>query len=146
MTNRQWYSVLALAGAAPFVACALLMLMGITELGPLGDVRTVAVSYGFGIVAFLCGIHWATRLYGLADHEPNLFLTSNILFLVVWLAWLGLGIDAALLALVLALVALYLIDRRLHAASIIDRHYLQVRGIATVLAAVSLAVVRILPG
>ncbi len=141
MTDKRIYSILAMAGVTPFVACALLPLIGVSEIEPLGSLELVAASYGLAIVSFLAGIHWATQLYERRDAPFNLLLVSNVVFVPVWLAYIagppGLAIGTQLVALLLLLG----IDGWLHGSGVIDAHYYRVRKVATVLATASLAVI-----
>jgi hypothetical protein len=62
MKSSNLYTSLAFAGATPFLACALLPLIGIESIAPIGRLETVASSYGLAIICFLAGSHWATYL------------------------------------------------------------------------------------
>ena len=138
MTDSRLYSILAMAGVTPFVACALLPLVGISELEPLGPLDRVAAVYGLSIVSFLAGIHWATQLYEPQESRVNLLLASNVVFLFAWFAFVLGDVDFAIGAQVLALLVLLGVDRWLHGTGLISRHYLNVRSTATGLAVLSL--------
>ena len=73
-----------LAGAAPFLACALLPIAGVEAFGRLGRLDQLASDYGVAILCFLTGIHWATQLYARAAAPFNLFIGSNVVFLAVF--------------------------------------------------------------
>ena len=135
------YSVLAMVGATPFVACALLPLVGIESIAAFGDLDRVAATYGLAIVSFLTGIHWATQIYEPQESPFNLLLVSNAVFLFAWFAFVLGNLDIALGAQLLALLTLLGIDRWLYTTGLISRHYLGVRTVATSLAAVSLLVI-----
>ncbi len=130
-----------MAGVTPFVACALLPLLGIDALDPFGDLDRLAAVYGLAIVSFLTGIHWATQIYEPLESPFNLLVVSNVVFLVVWFAFVLGDLDIALGAQLGALLVLLGIDRWLHGTGLITRHYLKVRTTATALAAVSLLVI-----
>ena len=129
-----------MAGATPFVACALLPLAGIESIAAFGALDRVAATYGLAIVSFLTGIHWATQLYEPQESRFNLLLVSNAVFLFAWFAFVLGNLDIALGAQLVALLALLGIDRWLYAMGLISRHYLSVRTAATSLAAVSLLI------
>ena len=141
MENRSLHSALMLLGAMPFVACALLPLTGVTEIAFLGRLDQLAASYGMAILCFLTGIHWATQLYARAATPFNLFVGSNVVFLVVWFAFVAAGLQWAIVAQLLAFPLLLVIDYRLCRAELISRQYLRMRTVATALACLSLLLI-----
>lgn len=140
MDENRLYSVLALAGATPFVACALLPLFGVAALGPLGDLHELAARYGLAIICFLTGIHWATYLYKPDKSPANLFIVSNAIFLVVWVAYELVDLPFALATQFVAFAMLLAIDFRIMTARAITPHYFRTRALATALASVSIAI------
>ena len=136
MTDRRIYSILAMAGVTPFVACAVLGLAGISDLGPLGPPAQVAASYGLAIVSFLTGIHWATQIYDRQQTGFNLLIVSNIVFVAIWFAFVLGSLHVALIAQLVALLILLWIDRWLKGSGVITSHYYRTRSAATVLAEV----------
>ena len=89
MENSKLYSILALTGTTPFVACALLPLIGIDTLPVLGALDFLASTYGLAIICFLAGAHWGIYLYGQSRTPFNLFVSSNVVLLAVWFAFIG---------------------------------------------------------
>lgn len=141
MDQRFLYSLLAFAGAAPFFLCAVLPLLGFDAIGPFGRLDRVASSYGLGIITFLAGTHWATHLYQASNTPLNLFATSNVIFLVVWFAFVLAGLEVVLAIQVAAFLVLLFIDYRLLQAEVISSHYFRTRTIATAVAVVSLLII-----
>jgi hypothetical protein len=141
MRDSKTYSVLAMAGVTPFVACAVLPLVGIGSIEPFGALDRLAAIYGLAIVSFLTGIHWATQIYEPQESPFNLLLVSNAVFLFVWFAFVLGPLGTALGAQLVALLVLLGIDRWLYTTALISRHYLGVRTVATSLAAVSLLII-----
>jgi hypothetical protein len=141
MTDSRIYSMLAMAGVTPFVACAVLPLVGIESIPGFGDLDRLAATYGLAIVSFLTGIHWATQIYEPQESPFNLLLVSNVVFLLAWFAFVLGDLQIALGAQLIALLVLLGIDRWLYTTGLITRHYLNVRSVATTLAAVSLLVI-----
>lgn len=141
MTDPRTYSLLTMAGVTPFLACALLPLMGVEALEPVGPLDRIAALYGLAIVSFLAGIHWATQIYELHKSSFNLLLASNVVFLLTWFAFVVGNLDIALAAQVLALLVLLGVDRWLYGSGLISKHYLKVRFVATALAVISLLVI-----
>lgn len=141
MKDSKIYSILTIAGTAPFIACAILPFAGIDSIEPFGRLDALAATYGLGIISFLAGIHWATCLYKAARVPFNLFVSSNGLFLTVWFVYVLAGLGLVLLTQLLAFVILLLIDYRLSQVGLISKHYFGVRALATALASVSLLVI-----
>ena len=141
MKDRTLYSSLAVAGAIPFVGCALLTLVGVTSFAPIGPLDQLANSYGLGIVCFLSGIHWMTQLSRHENLPLNLMLSSNAVFLITWLMYAFAETAESLVTQVVALVVLLVIDRRLEQAQVITGHYFRVRAIVTTLASISLILI-----
>jgi len=141
MTDRRLYTILTIAGAAPFVAAALLPPLGFETLGPLGSAVDLALSYGLAIVCFLAGTHWATFLHRRDRAPTNLFVASNVVVLGVWIPYLLAPVRWSSMALTFGLLYLLYIDFRLRRTGTVDAHYVRVRSIATALAVGSLAVV-----
>ena len=139
MQDSKTYTILALAGTIPFVACALLPLIGYSALPYVGSLDTVVASYGLAIVCFLAGTHWGIFLSGRSPGSLNLFIVSNVVFLAVWFAYIGGSLKQAIVIQLLAFVALLLIDRRLKASDVTTASYYRVRAVATAVAVVSLA-------
>ena len=86
MEDQQTYTTLTLAGVIPFLACAFLPAAGIEAIEPFGQLDEVAASYGMAILCFLTGVHWATQLYTPERAPFNLFVGSNVIFLLP-LSW-----------------------------------------------------------
>ena len=130
--------MLAYAGVLPFVACAVMPYVGITEVPNVGAFDYIARVYGFGIVTFLTGVHWGTYLYRSDTSPDNLFVTSNAIFLAVFFAFLLDAGALSLFVLLLAFLCLLYIDYRLLRAGLIDIDYFRLRATVTGIAVVSL--------
>jgi hypothetical protein len=141
MESRKLYPVLTYAGALPFVACALMPLFGMETLWNLGSYVHVAAAYGLAIVCFLCGAHWGTYLYNRAAAPDNLFVTSNVIVVACWFAFLMAAQALTLFVLILAFLCLLFIDYRLLRAGLLTGYYFRMRTIATVIAVASFAVI-----
>ena len=136
--NPRLYRILALAGGLPFLAGAFMAMAGIDTPVPAALLTS---SYGLAIVSFLCGVHWGTFLYRAEQAPLNLFVTSNVIVVLAWLAWLLAPLEVVLGTEVFAFLALLLIDYLLLAAGLVSRHYFVTRVEATALAVLSLATV-----
>lgn len=143
MTSRRLYAALAFAGASPFVACAALPWFGIVSLPFLGPLDALANTYGLAIIAFLAGSHWSFQLQDGSRTPFNLFVTSNIVFLVAFFAFVIADLRWALLTEVLAFLYLLYVDLRLHRVDLTTGSYFRVRSAATSLACLSLLLIAI---
>jgi hypothetical protein len=139
--NTKLYTALALAGTTPFIAGALLPLLGHDSLPQLGPLDQLVSSYGLAIVCFLAGAHWGTCLSGRSADSLNLFVISNAIFLAVWFAYVGAGVRTAIGMQIFALLALLLIDLRLRTGDVISATYFRVRTVATLIAILSLLII-----
>ncbi len=141
MESRKLYPLLTYAGVLPFVGCALMPFVGLQELWNLGSYDYIAAAYGLAIVCFLCGAHWGTYLYHRDKSPDNLFITSNVIVVACWFAFLMAAKSITLFVLILALLCLLVIDFRLLKAGLITDYYLRMRSIATVIAVGALAII-----
>lgn len=141
MQDTRIYTALALAGTTPFIAGALLPLLGHDALPFLGSLDQLLASYGLAIVCFLAGAHWGTYLSGRCAESLNLFVISNVIFLGVWFAYIGTDVKTAIGVQIFAFVALLLTDRRLRIDDAISAAYFRVRSTATLIAIVSMLIV-----
>lgn len=138
-SEMRIYTPLALAGALPFAACALLPVAGVTVVEPFGRLDTVLATYGLAIICFLAGTHWATYLFNGPVTRANLYLVSNAVLLATWFSYLLAEINGALITQIVALAILFLVDRRLYLADVIPADYVRARAVATGIATVSIA-------
>jgi len=141
MQDTKLYTALALAGTIPFIASALLPVLGHYSLPYLGPLDQLVASYGLAIVCFLAGAHWGTYLSGRSAGSLNLFVISNVIFLAVWFAYVGAGVKTAIAIQIVAFLILLFIDLRLRTGDVISAKYLRVRTAATMIAVASLLVV-----
>ena len=122
--------VLIFAGGLPFIAGALLLLLGVKTLPLLCNVTETMAAYGMVIVIFLTGIHWGQQL-SFGKSAPGLFVSSNIIAVMVWLSWLVLAPRLFILVLVAPLVILLYIDFILNRNRVIGQGYFRSRVIIT---------------
>ena len=129
--------LLICAGALPFVAGALLLATGISALPVLGSTVDSVASYGLIIVVFLTGIHWGQQL-SLGRAASGLFISSNILAVALWVAWLALPQNYFMAFLAIPLVVMLAIDHELYRAEVLNKEYLVYRAIITAVVIISL--------
>ena len=138
MEDRPVYTALILAGATPFLACALLPVAGYDAIGRFGRLDELAAVYGLAILCFLTGIHWATQLYDRGALPVNLFIGSNVVFLAVVIAYMASSLKWALATQLIAFPLLLVVDYTLMQKALITQHYLGMRFIATAIACSSI--------
>ena len=139
MTDSKLFAALAYSGALPFIACAVLPWLGMPTLPVIGDCKYVSATYGVAIASFMAGIHWGTFLYRADELPVNLLVTSNVITLGVWFAFLLAPINASLAANLVAFAALLVIDYKLAGAGLISDAYLKLRRNVTSIVIASLA-------
>ena len=140
MSDSRTFTFLALLGAVPFAAGAVLPLVEVTSIVLIGDVTHALATYGLTILCFLTGIQWATQLYRPESTPFNLFIISNVVFLVVLAAYLAAPLNTALGVQVFAFIAVLVIDIRLQGTGLLSSPYMRIRYIATSVACLSLLV------
>ena len=139
MANTRIYSLLTYAGALPFIACALLPLIGVSSIKLIGSVDYIAAVYALAIVSFMAGVHWGMALYPQRTEWPvNLFLSSNAVTIMAWLAFLTTTPKITLIICILAFLYLLWVDYRLYSLNLLTAHYLQTRRNVTALVVISL--------
>ncbi len=141
MDQVKLFKALAFAGTLPFVGAALLAALGIMAIPPFGSVSQLASSYGLAITSFIAGTHWAVQILNQAQSPFNLLVSSNIVVVVAWLAYLVLATDWVLAVQAAALLLLLVVDHRLFIGGVISLEYLRTRLIATLIATLSLIVI-----
>lgn len=138
MEHHRLFTVLAFAGAIPFTAAALLSLGDVGIAMPSGDLYGIAASYGLAIISFLAGTHWAFQLLRANETPFDLFISSNVAVVVVWLAFLALSMAWVLAIEAIAFVALLMVDYRLLKIGVVTELYFRARAIASAIATASL--------
>ncbi len=141
MESKKLYPLLTYAGLLPFIGCALMPMVGLQELWNLGSYGYIAAAYGLAIVCFLCGAHWGTYLYNRAAVTDNLFITSNVIVVACWFAFLMAAQAITLFVLILAFLCLLVIDYRLLKAGLLTDYYFRMRVKATGIAAIALVII-----
>ena len=138
MKDRAIYTLLTGAGALPFALAAAAALAGIETLPRAGSPERLIVTYGFGIVSFLTGIHWAMHLFSSARAPLNLLVLSNVVFLATWFSLLGDDTRSTVITQSVAFALLLAVDYALLRSDDIDTHYFRLRAGATLVAVASL--------
>lgn len=138
MIDCKLYATLAYFGALPFVACAVLPWLGMPVIPGIGECAYISATYGVAIASFMAGIHWGTFLYRSGSLPVNLLLTSNVITLAVWFAFLLAPITVSLAVNAAAFFALLVIDYQLAKAGLISKAYLAIRRNVTSVVIVSL--------
>lgn len=133
---------LTFAGSIPFIACAILLIVGVDSVLALGKTSNILATYGLVIATFMAGAQWGNHL-ALADDNPwvaRLPILSNLITLVLWFGFLLLSTAAFIWLLVIGFISLLLIDYGLNQASIITTKYFSVRKYVTLIVVISLII------
>ncbi len=144
-TFNEMYRLLAWLGALPFIGCALLNLLSVESVGLLSDWPASAASYGLAIVSFMAGVHWGQYLERHADCPINLLITSNVVTVAAWLAYLFAPVRICLLVLAGGFLALLLIDYLLLRHRLISGAYFDLRRNVTLVVVAALAATGVAP-
>jgi len=127
MNDEKLTELLTYAGSLPFIACALLPLLGVDTIPPFGRFDVIAVLYGLTIASFMAGTHWGTYLYNRASSPANLLITSNVVALSCWFAILLAGTVMTLFVMIFAFAYLLFVDLGLVRVRLITENYFQMR-------------------
>ena len=127
--------MLTYSGTLPFLASVLLQLF-FADLVAL-DYQYILIAYGAVITSFIAGVHWGIYL----NHNPsiNLFIHSNIIALMAWLALL-IPVYLGFILLIICFLYLFLIDRKLAQWNFIEPWFIRLRLHATSVVVLSLIV------
>ncbi len=141
MEKKNLYTMLTYAGTLPFIACALMPYIQFPELPGLGSFDTIAIAYGLVIISFMAGAHWGSYLFASESSPINLFISSNIIAVLVWLTFLAATASITLSVFIAAFLYLLWVDYRLLHSKLISAHYFQTRFSATAVAVVALLLI-----
>lgn len=133
---------LTFAGTIPFIACAILITIGIDTIIVLGTTAEVLSAYGLVIASFMAGAQWGNHLT-LADDDRwavRLPILSNIIALILWIGYLSVSSAGFVWLLVIGFLALLVIDYGLNQAGIIDDTYFKVRQYVTLIVVIALVI------
>ena len=137
-SGKGLYTLLALAGSLPFVIAATLLYFRVIHLDGIGNVIEALISYALMIAAFMAGIHWAQYLRDGDNISVNLFISSNIMVVILWLLYLLTPSYIVLTALVVDFSILLILDFMICKARVITITYTLVRVLVTSIVILSL--------
>jgi Protein of unknown function (DUF3429) len=140
MTNRSpLQRALMYAGTLPFIAGAVLLPIGVTQVTWLGNIKAAVLAYGLTIVSFMAGVHWGQYLAGVRT-QVNLLVSSNVATLAAWFGFLLLPPFYFAVLLIILFIVLNAIDGHLRAAGSIDVAYASARRNVTGIVCLALLV------
>jgi hypothetical protein len=139
MTKQTLAKILTYAGIIPFVVLAKLSIFDVNLL----HIATypLLLVYAAVIAAFISGIHWG--LYLFKDAPVNLFIHSNIVTLVAWVAAAGI-VPLNVFVLAGCFVYLYAIDIKLVVAGVTEPWFHRLRTHASYVVILSLLLVALI--
>ena len=132
------YPILTYGGAIPFVMGAACLVVDIRFVPFLGATVDVVEAYGLVIASFLSGTHWQLHLNQNAGWSLFLALSSNVMAIGLWTAFLVLAPEAFFLALSFIFLIFLAIDHRLAISGFINKHYFKTRAGVTGIVVLSL--------
>ncbi len=131
--NARLAQSLTYAGTLPLIACAAAVWMPrLLDADVVTvDVAAIAVAYGAIIASFVSGIHWAASVFFPQRCGYLPLIASNAVALLAWLCLLWDYAAGACMLLALCFVALFAVDRRLHAQAVLPTWFYRLRRNAT---------------
>jgi len=134
------YKYLAYAGTIPFILPTLIIMNPDVHAQWMTGPGLTLHSYGLVIVAFMCGTHWGLYL----THHPqcpiNLLVSSNILTLTCWFAYLSQHTALILTSQLCTFSILLVLETRLYKRRILHKNYYEMRRNVTAIVVVALAI------
>ncbi len=137
MNPTAVYRTLTYWGLIPFAIAALMPYLGVETLGPLGPWDRILVVYGLAIASFLAGTHWAFDLVRPEAYPLPMFVVSNVIVVVAWIAALVGPSSVAIAVEIVIFAALLAVDRVVyrHGGTSLDYWVLRLRITALVVLA-----------
>ena len=137
---KKLYLYLTYAGALPFIICAVCLAFDITSMPLLGATKQVLSVYATIIATFIAGNHWGQHLSMKNKWQYYLPISSNVIVVPLWFAFLVLSFKPLLVIFILAFLFLLVIDQRLFRHNLITRRYFQMRCFATAIVVSTLVI------
>ncbi|MBU5615711.1 DUF3429 domain-containing protein [Psychrobacter sp. TAE2020] len=133
---------LTFAGTIPFIAGAILLIMGVDAVRVFGKTEHILAVYGLVIATFMAGAQWGNHLSLTDDNRwaVRLPIASNVVALILWLGFLTLSAVGFMALLIFAFISLLMVDYGLYQAQIISPDYFTVRKYVTAIVVVALIV------
>jgi hypothetical protein len=138
LARNKLYILVTYAGSLPFIACALILYSGISDVGSLGSISDLITMYALVIISFIAGIHLGTYLFYNTKTPKPLFIVSNIVAAVAWISLLFSNLSNAPFILGRAFIYLLGVDFLLKQEMFISPSYFVTRLIVTTVSASSL--------
>jgi hypothetical protein len=140
---KTLYPYFTYAGALPFILCALGFIFEVNTVPVLGDTKQVLSVYALVISSFIAGSHWGQHLSLNNKWSLYLPLFSNIMAIILWVAFLILSFKHLLLAFILSFFVLLMIDKKLLQEALVDPEYFRTRVFVTTIVTITLVISRI---
>lgn len=133
---------LTFAGTIPFIAAAILLIMGVDAVRLFGKTEHILAVYGLVIATFMAGAQWGIHLSLTDDNRwaVRLPIVSNVVALILCLGFLTLSAVGFIGLLIFAFISLLMVDYGLYQAQIISPDYFTVRKYVTAIVVVALIV------
>ena len=135
---RMIFPSLAIAGVLPFVLCSVSLALNIYVVPVFGLIKQVMGVYALVIASFMAGSLWGMHFKSQTPWHILLPFASNVIAIILWLAYLLLPFDALLLVYSLLFCILLLIDYPLFKADVISKMYFSIRAYVTCVVVITL--------
>lgn len=135
MKKERLAQVLTYAGTLPFFGAAIIPIIQ-PDFSDL-NYNNVILTYGAVIVSFIAGVHWGIFLF--RDTQLNLFIHSNIVALLAWLAVI-IAMSWSAWILILCFSYLLFIDKKLYNTRTIEPWYFRLRTAASLIVISTIAI------
>lgn len=136
--KKHIHSVLTILGVVPFIGGALLLHCNITTWPYVAQVAETMNVYGLLIASFIAGSHWGITLSHNKVAHWHIACFSNVIVLVLWLAYSVVSTPTMLLVNSVTLGILLLQERLTWNMSSMPAGYVSVRIVITILVMVLL--------
>ena len=128
--------ILTYLGTIPFVGATILFMTPIKIIDP----NLIALTYSTVIIAFLSGIHWAIYLFFSEKYPQNLFITSNIISLIIWFCYI-LSFKGIYFVHTACFIYLLIVDNKLYKLEILPKWFYSLRRNATIIVIICLSII-----
>lgn len=130
---------LTYAGLIPFLACSILIFLGVNNVPLLGSVFDIQKTYMLIIAAFMAGIHWGQALGNNKD-DYKLYIISNIHAIALFFLSILAGQQVFSIGVITIFTSILYVDHRLLKQNIISQDYFKMRFVVSIIVITSIIV------
>lgn len=138
--SAKFHFYFVYAGSLPFIVLAVFLVCEVKFVPYLGQTIDILATYGLIISVFLAGVHWGQYLASTDGSAIYLPISSNIIAVFGWMAYLLMPIYGYLILLIFIFILLLIIDLKLAKTDQISQSYFKIRLRITTIVLISLVV------